>query len=84
MLLRVTGTKFVAGLVFGLDTGRVAVTAPILRWAYGMTEDQLRRELKRRGLTASYVRTLTREEMQSGTLGATSNTSRGKTKPNGG
>jgi hypothetical protein len=54
-----------AGIVFG-DSGRVMVTAPVLRWAYGMTEEQLRKELKRRKMTASYVRTLTRKEMQCG------------------
>jgi hypothetical protein len=86
MLVRVKGTNppFVAGIVFGVDTERVMVTAPILKWARGMTEEQLRKELKRRGLTASYVRTLTREEMKSDTLGSTSNTSRGQTKPDGG
>lgn len=65
MLVRVTGTNppFVAGLVFGIDNERVMVCAPILRWARGMTEEQLRKELKRRNLKASYVRTLTGKEM---------------------
>ena len=63
MLVRVTGPNFVAGLVFGIDNERVMVCAPILKWARGMTEKELRRELKRRGLTASYVRTLTGREM---------------------
>ena len=65
MLVRVIGpNSAAAGLVFGTDTGLVRVTAPILRWAMGMNEEQLRVALRRKGLKASYVRTLTRAEIQ--------------------
>jgi hypothetical protein len=65
MLIRVIGPNFVAGIVFDED-GRVHRTADIVKWAKGMTEDELRGELRRRGLTATRVRTLTRAEIKMG------------------
>lgn len=62
MLVRVTGPNFIAGVV--LEDGRVQRTAPIVKWAMGMTEDELRAEIRRRKLTATIVRTLTRAEIQ--------------------
>ena len=63
MLVRVTGYNppFVAGVVFDED-GLVRVAAPILKWAIDMDEATFRAELKRRGLTATLVKTLTRAE----------------------
>jgi hypothetical protein len=62
MLIRVVAPHFVAGAIFGED-GRVQRAAPILKWSVGMTEDELRAEIKRRGYTATIVRTLTRPEI---------------------
>jgi hypothetical protein len=62
MLIRIAGPNFVAGVVFGED-GDVRVAAPIVRWAVGLTVDQLRAEVARRGLTAAMVRTLTKPEI---------------------
>ena len=61
MLIRIQGSNFVAGVVF--DDGVAVKAAPIVKWAVGLNEDQLRSELNRRGLKASYVRTLTRAEI---------------------
>ncbi len=63
MLVRVTGNNppFVAGVVFDED-GLVRVAAPIVKWAIDMDETTFRAELKRRGYTATLVRTLTRAE----------------------
>lgn len=62
MLVRITGPNFVAGVVFDDNDGRVRVAAPILKWALNLDETDFRAELKRRGLTATLVRTLTRAE----------------------
>jgi hypothetical protein len=62
MLIRVTGLDFIAGIV--IDDDKVRRTAPILQWAKGLSSDQLRAELKQRGLRATIVRTLTLKEMQ--------------------
>jgi hypothetical protein len=62
MLLRITGPGFVAGLVVDEDD-MVRVSAPILRWAIGLSVHSLRAELKRRGYTATICRTLTRSEI---------------------
>jgi hypothetical protein len=62
MLLRIRGPNFVAGLVVDEDN-MVRLTAPILRWAIGLSVHSLRTELQRRGYTATIVRTLTRPEL---------------------
>ena len=62
MLVRVIGPNFVAGIV--LEDGKVHRSAPIVQWSMGMTEDELRQELQRRGLKATLVRTLTRTEIE--------------------
>jgi len=60
MLVRITGKNFVAGAV--IHNGRVIACAPIIRkWALHLTEHQLRKEIKARGLTATVV-TLTDED----------------------
>ena len=63
MLVRVVGPNFVAGIV--LEDGKVHRTAPILKWAMDMTENELRAEIRRRGFEATLVRTLTRKEIDS-------------------
>lgn len=66
MLIRIKGpgpNGFVAGVVFN-DDGKVYRFAPIVKWAEGLTHDQLRVEIQRRGLTAAYVRTLTLPEIE--------------------
>jgi hypothetical protein len=65
MLIRITGhdPPFVAGVVFD-DSGTVHRFAPIVKWAKGLDEDQLRAEIKQRGLTATMVRTLTAQEIE--------------------
>ena len=63
MLIRIQGSNFVAGVVFDED-GYAVKAAPIVKWAVGMTADQLREELRRRKLNATYVRTLTRTEIE--------------------
>jgi hypothetical protein len=65
MLIRITGHNppFVAGVVFD-DSGTVHRFAPIVQWAKGLDEDQLRAEIKQRGLTATMVRTLTAQEIE--------------------
>jgi hypothetical protein len=63
MLVRVVGPNFVAGLVLDEDN-MVRVSAPILRWAIGLSEQSLRTELNRRGYKAFLVRTLKRVELQ--------------------
>ncbi len=62
MLIRITGSDFVAGVVFDEDE-RVHRFAPKVAWAKGMTPDELRAEIQRRGLTATMVRTLTSQEI---------------------
>jgi len=65
MLIRITGEDppFVAGVVFG-DDGRVVKFAPIVKWAKGLDHDQLRAEIRKRGLKAAYVKTLTAQEIE--------------------
>ncbi len=74
MLIRVTGPEFAAGLVLGQDH-RVARAAPILHWALGMSADELRAELKRRGLQGAYVKILTGPEIDKGSDEAMGETS---------
>jgi hypothetical protein len=62
MLIRVTGLDYVAGIV--IDDDKVVRTAPKLKWAKGLTTDQLRVELSQRSLRATVVRTLPLKEMQ--------------------
>jgi hypothetical protein len=64
MLVRVLGEHppFTAGCIF--EDGVVVKAAPILRWTMGLTPDQLRAEIRRRGLRAHIVRTLTRVEAE--------------------
>ena len=63
MLIRVTGPNFVGGLIFG-DRGRVIEAAPILKWATGMTADEVRAEATKRGFEATTVRALTGTEIK--------------------
>jgi hypothetical protein len=63
MLIRVTGPYFVAGLVIDEDDC-VRIAAPVLKWAKGLNQEQLRAELARRELTATIVRTLTESEIK--------------------
>jgi hypothetical protein len=63
MLIRITGSDFVAGVVFDEDE-RVHRFAPKVAWAKGMTPDELRAEIERRGLKATMVRTLTKQEIE--------------------
>jgi hypothetical protein len=65
MLIRITGENppFVAGVVFG-DDERVVKVAPIVKWAKGLDHDQLRAEIRKRGLKAAYVKTLTAQEIE--------------------
>jgi hypothetical protein len=63
MLIRITGPNFVAGVVFD-DSGQVHRYAPIVAWAKGLNHDQLRAAIRQRGLKATYVRTLTANEME--------------------
>ena len=65
MLIRVTGLNFVGGLIFG-NNGRVAEAAPVVKWARGMTADQVRAEVAKRGLKAEIVRALTGVEIAAG------------------
>jgi len=65
MLIRVTGPNFVGGLIFG-NNGRVAEAAPVVKWAQGMTADQVRAEAAKRGLKAKIVHTLTGAEIEAG------------------
>ena len=63
MLIRVTGPNFVGGLIFG-DRGRVIEAAPILKWANGMTADEVRAEATKRGFKAAIVHALTGTEIK--------------------
>jgi hypothetical protein len=54
MLVRVQGRRFTAGLV--MDNERCTEAAPILRWAIGLTREELRDEFESRGWTATVVR----------------------------
>ena len=65
MLIRVTGPNFIGGLIFG-NNGRVAEPAPVVKWAQGMTADQVRAEAAKRGLEAKIVHTLTSVEIKGG------------------
>jgi hypothetical protein len=64
MLIRVLGENppFTAGCI--LEDDVVVKAAPILRWTMGMSAERLRAEIRRRGLRAHYVRTLTRSEAE--------------------
>jgi hypothetical protein len=53
-LVRVDGPDFAAGLVLD-DQERCTHSAPILRWAVGMTREDLRAEFERLGLRASVI-----------------------------
>jgi hypothetical protein len=63
MLIRVTGPNFVGGFIFS-DRGKVIEAAPILKWAEGMTADEVRAEVTKRGFKAAIVRTLTGAEIK--------------------
>jgi hypothetical protein len=68
MLIRVTGSNFVGGLIFG-DRGKVIEAAPILKWANGMTADEVRAEATKRGLKATMTHTLTGKELKTKAVG---------------
>ena len=53
-LVRVVAPHFVAGLV--IEQQRATVTAPILAWARGKHEDELREAFRRKGWRASIVK----------------------------
>jgi hypothetical protein len=63
MLIRIIGPKFVADAVFDEDE-RVGKAAPIIKSALGLSPEEMCAELQRRGLNATYVRTLTRAEIR--------------------
>ena len=65
MLIRIIGPNFVADAIFDEDE-RVGKAAPIIKWALGLSPDEMLAELQRRGLKATYVRTLTRAEIRGG------------------
>lgn len=52
-LVRVSAPHFVAGLV--TDGERCTVAAPIMKWAVGKTEDELRSYFTRKGWRAGLV-----------------------------
>lgn len=53
-LVRVVAPHFVAGLDIGVN-GKCVEAAPILAWAKGKTEDELRAYFKRKGWRASVI-----------------------------
>jgi hypothetical protein len=53
--VRVVAPHFVAGLDIGVN-GRCIEAAPILAWAIGKTEDELRAYFRRKGWTASIIK----------------------------
>jgi hypothetical protein len=63
MLIRVTGPNFVGGLIFG-SRGTVIEAAPVLKWANGMTADEVQAEATKRGFKATIVHTLTGTEIK--------------------
>lgn len=52
-LVRVVAPHFVAGM--DVANGKCVEAAPILRWAKGKTEDELRAYFKRKGWRASII-----------------------------
>lgn len=52
-LVRVVAPHFVAGIEFA--RGKVSEAAPILAWAKGKSEDEMRAYFKRKGWRASVI-----------------------------
>lgn len=52
--VRVVAPHFVAGLDIGVN-GKCVEAAPILAWAKGKTEDELRAYFKKKGWSASVI-----------------------------
>jgi hypothetical protein len=55
MLVRVIAPHFAAGIVYNETTDRCTEAAPILHWCVGLSGDELRAEVAKRGWRAAVV-----------------------------